>query len=430
MRIIVKNLPINVTEDYLKNEFSKISVLTDLSFPKNNKRNFCFVGYKTKEDAEKAVKYFNKSYIKNCKLVVELVNDDYIEKRRKLNEMIGKSECNEKEKYVESVSLQIFGLPRYDTCSTKAKKDLKGEKINDTDINQENTKKSLNSVITKKDIKNEFENVKNVTYDEDKCVVVFNDLQASIKAQSKKILFGKRVKYVEYIQEDKEKYYNSLFFDFKTVVERICAEENISKEDLVDVDDNDLGARIAILETHLVDQTKKWLDENNIDVKGEKIDKKMLLIRNYDLLNNLSGLNKGKIKVSPSKCLAIVEFNNEKDCEEAYKRFCMKRVKDKAIYCEFVPVKEIKEEVENRIRTNKVIVKNIPFQASVDEIKKIIESQVKVIEIRMPIKRDGTKRGFCFVELENEECVKYVCEYFGQSTHLYGRRLIFIPAEQ
>ncbi|KAM0678855.1 putative RNA-binding protein 19 [Binucleata daphniae] len=163
MRIIVKNLPINVTEDYLKNEFSKISVLTDLSFPKNNKRNFCFVGYKTKEDAEKAVKYFNKSYIKNCKLVVELVNDDYIEKRRKLNEMIGKSECNEKEKYVESVSLQIFGLPRYDTCSTKAKKDLKGEKINDTDINQENTKKSLNSVITKKDIKNEFENVKNVT---------------------------------------------------------------------------------------------------------------------------------------------------------------------------------------------------------------------------------------------------------------------------
>ncbi|KAM0685428.1 hypothetical protein COBT_003362, partial [Conglomerata obtusa] len=81
-------------------------------------------------------------------------------------------------------------------------------------------------------------------------------------------------------------------------------------------------------------------------------------------------------------------------------------------------------------KTNKIMIKNVPFQANVDEIKKIIESQVKIKDIRMPVKRDGGKRGFCFLELENEKDCEFVCDYFGKSTHLYGRRLIFMPADK
>ncbi|KAM0675947.1 putative RNA-binding protein 19 [Gurleya vavrai] len=398
MRIIVKNLPVNIKSDRLKNEFSKVGTVTDISFPKNNNRTFCFIGYKTQEEAKNAVKHFNKSYLMNIRLKVDLVNDDYLIKRRFLNKMLFKEEFNVKKKKIESLNLMLINAPD----------------------------------VLIEDLKSEFQNLKKIRREDDFYVLFFEKMEDSLNAQEKDVIFGKRVKYKIYIEEKNENYYNSLFFDFTTVVERICEEEKIKKEDLVDLQEEDLGARIAILESHLVEQTKRWLDENRIDVSGNKVDKRVLLIRNYDLLNNLEGIGRGNVKISPSRCLAIVEFKKEKECEEVYKKFCMKRVKDKAIYCEYLPIKEKKEEEKKikEIKGNKVIIKNVPFQANIEEIKKIIESQVKIKEIRMPEKRDGGKRGFCFVELENDESAKFVCEYFGKSTHLYGRRLVFTIAEK
>lgn len=74
-RLIVKNLPKSVTEDKLKEHFSKKGNITDVQLKYTKEgvfRRFCFIGYKTEEEAQNAVDYFNQTYIDTSKISVEL----------------------------------------------------------------------------------------------------------------------------------------------------------------------------------------------------------------------------------------------------------------------------------------------------------------------------------------------------------------------
>ncbi|KAF2276968.1 RNA-binding domain-containing protein [Westerdykella ornata] len=68
-RIFVRGLPPKFTEDDVRKHFSKYTV-TDVKFFPH--RRIGYVGYKTPEDAAKAVKYFNKSFIRMSKIFVEI----------------------------------------------------------------------------------------------------------------------------------------------------------------------------------------------------------------------------------------------------------------------------------------------------------------------------------------------------------------------
>ena len=70
-RIFVKGLPYNVTDADLRKHFSANGrEITDLKLLP--KRGIGFVGYKSPEDASKAVKYFNRTFMRLSKLSVEL----------------------------------------------------------------------------------------------------------------------------------------------------------------------------------------------------------------------------------------------------------------------------------------------------------------------------------------------------------------------
>ncbi|KAL7926759.1 hypothetical protein ACQKWADRAFT_278499 [Trichoderma austrokoningii] len=69
-RIFVKGLPPNITEADVRKHFSaKNREITDVKLIPQ--RRIGYVGYKTPEDAQGAVKYFNKSYIRMSKISVE-----------------------------------------------------------------------------------------------------------------------------------------------------------------------------------------------------------------------------------------------------------------------------------------------------------------------------------------------------------------------
>lgn len=69
-RIFVRGLPPTFKEDEFKKHFGQKYALTDVKlFPQ---RRIGYVGYKTPEDAVKAVKYFNKSFIRMSKIGVEI----------------------------------------------------------------------------------------------------------------------------------------------------------------------------------------------------------------------------------------------------------------------------------------------------------------------------------------------------------------------
>ncbi|TYJ13414.1 hypothetical protein E1A91_A10G050600v1 [Gossypium mustelinum] len=74
-RICVKNLPKHVAEDRLRDFFSQKGEVTDakLMRTKDGKsRQFAFIGYRTEQEAEAAIKYFNKSYLYTSRIICEI----------------------------------------------------------------------------------------------------------------------------------------------------------------------------------------------------------------------------------------------------------------------------------------------------------------------------------------------------------------------
>lgn len=69
-RIFIKGLPPSITEAEFRKHFSaKNREITDVKLIP--KRRIGYVGYRSPDEAAKAVKYFNKSYIRMSKIAVE-----------------------------------------------------------------------------------------------------------------------------------------------------------------------------------------------------------------------------------------------------------------------------------------------------------------------------------------------------------------------
>ncbi|KAG8224193.1 hypothetical protein J437_LFUL002647, partial [Ladona fulva] len=77
-RLIVKNLPKNITTEKLRESFSTKGTVTDvqLKYTKDGKfRHFGFVGYKTEEECKAALDYYNNTYLSGSRIKVEVCSD-------------------------------------------------------------------------------------------------------------------------------------------------------------------------------------------------------------------------------------------------------------------------------------------------------------------------------------------------------------------
>lgn len=73
-RIIVKNIPKEITEKELTAHFSKKGAITDVKIMKKENgqsRKFAFLGFKSDSEANEAIKYFNNTFLWTCKILVE-----------------------------------------------------------------------------------------------------------------------------------------------------------------------------------------------------------------------------------------------------------------------------------------------------------------------------------------------------------------------
>lgn len=413
MRLVIKNLPPKITESNIRTIFGEYGTITDIFVMKKNElvnRGVCFIGYSKQEYAREAIRQRHRSYVQNRQITVEMVRDEGLKQLTKeLKSMGGESNRDDDDLPVEIKSKLLY--------LTK-----------------------LPPMVCKEDILNYFSDcsVKDIEMLLDEktgkfyghAVITMNDLESAKKAVERKDVFlGRRIGVSSYKEPSSKKtYYSQLFFNFESVVESICNEEKITRKELLNLKDENLGTRISLVETHLVEQTRRFLENNNINLDNltGKVNKKVLIVRNSNLLS--LNFRSCTIKVAPSKCLALLEFKSEEAAKKVYDELQYKRVKDKAIYVDFLPVSKVEhKEIEF---TNKIIIKNVPFQANKEEIKRILTSQVKLKDIRLPKKRDGMHKGYCFVTLNSPEDAKAVYQYFGNNTHLYGRRLVIEPAQK
>ena len=160
-RIIVKNLPKNITEDEIKKHFSQKGIITDVKImhkENGQSRNFCFIGFKTENSAKDAVKYFNQTYLKTMKITVEIAKlqgDPSLKKKGKFSK--NKKEKNEnddnKDKDKEEIETKeskikkILDLSKKTKNADKFDEVLKNKKKEEKEKNENNEKENNNEII-------------------------------------------------------------------------------------------------------------------------------------------------------------------------------------------------------------------------------------------------------------------------------------------
>ncbi|NWX87847.1 RBM19 protein, partial [Nothoprocta pentlandii] len=85
-----------------------------------------------------------------------------------------------------------------------------------------------------------------------------------------------------------------------------------------------------------------------------------------------------------------------------------------------------KKQTLKKQTTSKILVRNIPFQATVREIRELFSTFGELKTVRLPKKMAGTgsHRGFGFVDFLTKQDAKKAFNALCHSTHLYGRRLV------
>ncbi|KAL6122368.1 hypothetical protein NUSPORA_00609 [Nucleospora cyclopteri] len=404
MRIIIKDLPQSTKKEELQKEFQEYGNLTDIYMVENKMGKFrrtAFLGYEKEEEAEMAIKSRNNSFFKKHKIKVEKCKNNS-------SKLLTQGNATIERKILYSKEVFVRNLSNIDELTVKKEVDQYGRLLG-------------------------IKQVENGLYLKFKMGEDALNFHKTVK-----FICGKRIKSTAYNEEREKKmetYYNSLFFDFKMVAKNACELENMQKEEVIDMKSSKLGTKMALLEADLVEKTKKFLLENGIDfTKKITRSKTRLIIRNSDILSAID-LIKGDftVEISPSRCLALIEFPSANEAEKTHKFMNFKRLRNEIIYSEFSPEKNTESFVEeekksNHLVNNKICIKNLPFQTKEEEIKELFKHFAKVIDVRIPRKADGTSRGFCFLTVDSERNVDKILECFSMSTHLYGRKLILQKA--
>ncbi|PWA19577.1 hypothetical protein CCH79_00006971 [Gambusia affinis] len=85
-----------------------------------------------------------------------------------------------------------------------------------------------------------------------------------------------------------------------------------------------------------------------------------------------------------------------------------------------------KKQTEKKQTGSKILVRNVPFQATVREIRELFSTFGELKTVRLPKKAagSGNHRGFAFVDFLTKQDAKKAFAALCHSTHLYGRRLV------
>jgi len=209
-RLIVKNLPLTITEGKLRAAFSPHGSVTDLQLKYNKAgkfRGFAFIGYKAVDEAEKAKEYLDNTYIGAAKVRVEQCKDlgaDEEKVKKQANKSgTEKSEGNRPkistgiEKYQGDAKFQEFAKAvtgkDLDSKVTRAVSEY-DEKVGDEGEDDEHVDEEKAKVSDLDYLKSKTVKKQKVKKDIELFTVKISGLPYKCKKKDIKLLFGPNVK--------------------------------------------------------------------------------------------------------------------------------------------------------------------------------------------------------------------------------------------
>lgn len=183
-------------------------------------------------------------------------------------------------------------------------------------------------------------------------------------------------------------------------------------------------------------------------MEGEEETSPVLLLKNLDfsaleedvekLLRSVSAKGWKSIKIvkSGNKSLGygFVEFSTTEEAIKAKKNLIGKLLRGRlpeVIFSTSQNERESTRKSENQTYTgvDKLLLKNVAFQATKKELEELLGAIVRFKKVRLPSKPDGTGKGFAFVEFDSEEDCKNAFKEL-RNLHFYGKKLVLEFAQQ
>lgn len=245
--------------------------------------------------------------------------------------------------------------------------------------------------------------------------------------------------------------WNILFLGQNAVADVGAEAKSMEKSEFLTSQSNKdpIAVRMALADASIVEETRKFLVSNGIELNSFD-DKNNARSRTVILAKNLpSNVNKeelsqvfgkfgavSRILLPPKGLTAIVEMDEPNDAKNAFRNLSYSKFKDNILYLEWAPINVFREkslddedrkdvdELRKQQTGTKIVVKNVAFEATEKEVRKIFSAFGEINFIRFVKKVDGQHRGFCFVDYLTREDALRAFAAIRHSTHLYGRRLV------
>ncbi|AQK46047.1 nucleotide binding [Zea mays] len=237
--------------------------------------------------------------------------------------------------------------------------------------------------------------------------------------------------------------WNSFYMRQDTVVENIARKNGISKSELLDREADDLAVRIALGETHVIAETKKFLSRSGVNVaaleehaskRNEKFKRSnyVILVKNLPFNSTEEELatlfqkhgSLDKIILPPTRVFALVVFVEATEAQYAFKKLLYTRYNCFALE----PISILKR-YHHSLQSRSVFVKNLNFKTTDESLKQHFSTKLKSGSLKSATVKKHVKKGknvsmgFGFVEFDSVETATGVCKDL-QGTVLDGHALI------
>ncbi|PKY41079.1 hypothetical protein RhiirA4_498108 [Rhizophagus irregularis] len=205
--------------------------------------------------------------------------------------------------------------------------------------------------------------------------------------------------------------WNTLYMNSDSIAESIANRFNIKKSDILDPESDNMSARLALAETHIIQETKAYLAENGILLESfgkKERSNNVILIKNISYSATKEDLQQlfgwygeiGRLIIPPAQTLAVVEFSHPTEAKNAFTNLAYKRFKGVPLYLEMAPVNvfkndDSKEDESSKQEKKRVLSSNdlVEPTLNVDDDNIDVKSEVNVTLFVKNLSFDTTEEG-------------------------------------
>ncbi|RKP38577.1 hypothetical protein BJ085DRAFT_19348, partial [Dimargaris cristalligena] len=152
----------------------------------------------------------------------------------------------------------------------------------------------------------------------------------------------------------------TLYMSQDAVLDSIAERLEVTKDEILDPSASNMAVRMALAETHILNETKAYLEEHGLvldSLAKKERSETVILVKNIphstteEELRDIFGKhgNLGRILLPPARTIAVVEFLEASEARSAFRFLAYRRFKDSVIYLEKAPVGLFKDKYNAKV---------------------------------------------------------------------------------